>query len=107
MKVFFDTNVYVAEALLGEAAMIQARIHHGRIEAQDPIPEEWEGQLVKILPSPPDDPVPRDLEERLTALAALGPMEFEPGEREAIGQALGELDQLSRAAMQKIAGSPP
>jgi hypothetical protein len=36
---------------------------------------------VKIVPMTPDDPQP-DLEERLAALQALGPMEFEPGERE-------------------------
>jgi hypothetical protein len=86
--------------------MVQARIHHGRIEVQDPIPEEWEGQLVKVLPLTPDDPL-TDLEERLAALAALGPMEYEPRERDATTQALGEMDRLSREAMQKLAGNPP
>jgi hypothetical protein len=74
--------------------MIQARIHQGRIEVQEPIPQEWEGQLVKILPLTPDDPLP-DLDERLAALEALGSMEFEPGERETIGQTLAEMDRLS------------
>jgi len=86
--------------------MVQARIHHGRIEVQDPIPEEWEGQLVKVLPLTPDDPLP-DLEERLAALAALGPMEFEPGEREVVDLTLGEMDRLSREAMHKLAGNQP
>ncbi len=86
--------------------MVQARIHHGRIEVQDPIPEEWEGQLVKVLPLTPDDPL-TDLEERLAALAALGPMEFAPRERGAAAQALGEMDRLSREAMARIAGNPP
>ena len=67
--------------------MIQARIHEGRIEAQEPIPEEWEGQLVGIVPLTPDDPMP-NLDARLAALHALGPMEYEPGEREAIHLAL-------------------
>jgi hypothetical protein len=58
---------------------------------------------VKIVPLTPDDPLPH-LEERLAALEALGPMEFEPGERELAGQVLGELDRLSRDAMRKIAG---
>jgi hypothetical protein len=84
--------------------MLRARIHHGRVEVQDPIPKDWEGQPVKILPLTPDDPLP-DLDERLAALAALGPMEFEPGERELIGQALGQMDRLSREAMERIAGS--
>jgi hypothetical protein len=83
--------------------MLRARIHHGRVEVQDPIPKDWEGQPVKILPLTPDDPLP-DLDERLAALAALGPMEFEPGERELIGQALGQMDRLSREAMERIAG---
>jgi hypothetical protein len=84
--------------------MLRARIHQGRVEVQGPIPKEWEGQPVKILPLTPEDPLP-DLEERLAALAALGPMEFEPGERELVGQVLGQMDRLSREAMQKIAGS--
>jgi len=81
--------------------MIQARIHHGRLEVQDPIPEEWEGLMVKILPLTPDDPLP-DLEQRLSALHALGPMEFEPGEREQIASCLKDLDQLSKTALQGI-----
>jgi hypothetical protein len=47
----------------------------------------------------PDDPIP-NLEERLAALHALGPMEFEPGEQALIATALEELDRLSRAVMQ-------
>jgi hypothetical protein len=73
--------------------MIQARIHEGRIEVQDPIPDEWEGQLVKILPMTPDDPLP-GLEDWLVALHSMGPMEFEPGERESISGALAELDRI-------------
>jgi hypothetical protein len=86
--------------------MVQARIHQGRVEVQDPIPEEWEGQFVKILPMTPDDPLP-DLEEWLAALHALGPMEYEPGERELIGKALAELGQISKAAMERSAGRQP
>jgi hypothetical protein len=86
--------------------MLHARIRQGRVEVQDPIPAEWEGQSVKILPLTPDDPLP-DLEERLAVLQALGPMEFAPGERELVGQMLDELGRLSRDAMQKIAGSQP
>ncbi len=86
--------------------MIRARIYQGCVEVQEPIPEEWEGQLVKILPMTPDDPVPA-LEERLAALHAMGPMEFEPGERELITGALVELDRLSKAAMQTAAGRQP
>ena len=86
--------------------MIRGRVHQGRVELQDPIPEEWEGQSVKIVPMTPDDPLP-DLEERLAALEALGPMEFEPGERELTARLLAEQDRISRAAMQAIADSQP
>lgn len=75
--------------------MVQARIHQGRVEAQDPIPAEWEGQLVTLVPQTPDDALP-DLDAPLAALHALGPMEWEPGESEAIASALGELDRLSK-----------
>jgi hypothetical protein len=63
--------------------MIHARIHHGKVEVQEPILDEREGQVVKILPMTPDDPIP-DLEEWLAALHAMGPMEYDPGEREQI-----------------------
>jgi hypothetical protein len=86
--------------------MIHARVHQGRIEVQDPIPDEWEGQLVKILPMTPDDPSP-GLEEWLAALHAMGPMEFEAGERQLMAGALAELDRVSKAAMQTIAGIQP
>jgi hypothetical protein len=57
-----------------------------------------EGADVKVLPMTPDDPQV-DLETRLANLCKLGPMEFEPGEREAILQALAEQDALSRNAI--------
>ena len=86
--------------------MIHARIQQGRVEVHDPIPKEWEGQSVKIIPLTPDDPLP-DLEERLAALQALGPMEFEPGERESVAKVLRDLDRLSRDAMHNVASSQP
>jgi len=86
--------------------MIQARVRQGRVEIQDPIPEEWEGLAVKILPLTPDNPLP-DLEERLAALQALGPTEFEPGERELAARLLADQDRVSRDAMQRIADGQP
>jgi hypothetical protein len=86
--------------------MIRARIHEGRVEVEDPIPADWEGQFVKLVPLTPDDPLP-DLEARLAALEALGPMEWEPGEQDQIAQSLVELDRLSKAAMQAVADEQP
>jgi len=81
--------------------MIQALVHKGRIEVQEAIPKEWEGLLVKIMPLTPEDPLP-DLEQRLAALHALGPMEYESGEQEQIENSLRELNRVSLAAMQQI-----
>lgn len=86
--------------------MVQARIREGRVELQEPIPAEWEGQLVKILSMTPDDPFP-DLEEWLAELRVLGPMEFDPDERESIAATLADLDRISKVAMQTVAGSQP
>ena len=83
--------------------MIHARIHQGRVEVQDPIPAEWEGQMVKILPTTPDDSIP-GLEEWLAELHAMGSMEFDPGEHELMVKTWAELDAISKAAMQNIAG---
>ncbi len=81
--------------------MIQARIHQGQVELQEPIPPAWEGQLVKLVPLTPEDPV-RDVEQQLTALHKLGPMEFEPGEREAAAAALEHLDVLSKQQLERL-----
>jgi hypothetical protein len=86
--------------------MIAARIQGGRVEVREPIPQEWEGQLVNITPMTPDDPLP-DLEKRLAALHALGPMEYEPNERDLIAAALAELDTISKAAMEAALGAKP
>jgi hypothetical protein len=80
--------------------MVRARIHQGRVEVQDPIPASWEGQSVKLIPLSPEDPV-TDLDARIAALHALGPIEYLPGEREAAAQALQALDQLSRAELSR------
>jgi hypothetical protein len=86
--------------------MIVGRVEHGRIELASALPEEWEGQAVKIEPCTPDDSVP-ELTQRLAALHALGPMEYEPGERERIEQAMAAMNELSRTQMQQLAERLP
>jgi hypothetical protein len=83
--------------------MIQARIRKGQVEVLDPIPREWEGQMVKIMPLMPDDPLP-DPEEWLAKMKAMGPMEYEPGEKEMIEKDLAEMGRISKEAMKKMAG---
>jgi hypothetical protein len=77
--------------------VIRALVHQGRVVPQEPIPDEWEGLSVKIVPLTPDDPIP-DLEERLAAFHALGPVELDPDERKAAARELEEMDKLSKAA---------
>jgi hypothetical protein len=86
--------------------MIVGRVEHGRIELASALPEEWEGQAVKIEPCTPDDSSP-DLGQRLAALHALGPMEYEPGEQRRIEQALAAMNDLSRTQMQVLADGQP
>jgi len=86
--------------------MIFGRVEHGRIELSSALPEEWEGQSVRIEPCSPDDSAP-DLGQRLAALHALGAMEFEPGEQERIDQAISAMNELSRVQMQNLADRSP
>lgn len=85
--------------------MIQARIHQGRIEVQEPIPQAWEGWLVRIVPSTPDDPSPA-LEQSLAALHALGSVEFEANERESIDREMAALDGVSKDQMAQLLPQP-
>jgi hypothetical protein len=81
--------------------MVRARICKGRVEVEGAIPDAWEGQVVKIVPLTPDDQSP-DLEARLAALHAMGPMEFEPGEWDRILESLREVDRLSKEAAGRV-----
>ena len=50
---------------------------------------------------------PADIQQRLTALHALGPMEYEAGEQERIEHALAALNEVSRVQMQQLADRLP
>jgi hypothetical protein len=86
--------------------MILGRVEHGRIKLSSALPEEWEGQSVRIEPCTPDDSAP-DLKQRLAALHALGTMEYEPGEQEKIDQAIAAMNEISRVQMQNLADRLP
>jgi hypothetical protein len=57
---------------------------------------------MRFTPLYPDDPSP-DQEQRLAALHALGPMEFDLAEQTSIESALAELNTASKAAMDLLA----
>ena len=78
--------------------MVHAVIHNGQIEPQGPIPESWEGQTVRLVPLTPDD-VLADLESRLAALHAMGPVELDADERANIRRELEVLNELSKQVM--------
>ncbi len=84
--------------------MVQAHVQDGRLEIRDPIPPEWEGLWVKIVPLTPDDPIP-DLEQQLAALHALGAIEYEDGEQESLRAALDQLDAAGKTAMEALGRS--
>jgi hypothetical protein len=81
--------------------MVHARVQKGRLKLLEPLPKSWEGLEVTIAPATPDDPI-ADLEEKLAALHALGPMEWVPGERERIEQELKEHDRISREDAERL-----
>lgn len=81
--------------------MVTARIRDGRIEADEPIPDSWEGMKVLVQPLSVETD-PDDLETRLRALHELGMTEFEDGEVERIQQALSEMDRRSRDEMTRL-----
>jgi hypothetical protein len=81
--------------------LVHAIIQNGQIEVQEPIPDAWEGQMVKIVPLTPDDPIP-DLEARLAALHALGPVELDADERARIDAELKALDEVSKKDLLRI-----
>jgi hypothetical protein len=86
--------------------MIHARVQKGRLKLLGPIPKSWEGREVTLRPATedeltPDDPIP-DLQEKMAALHALGPMQWEPGERERIEQDLREMDRISREKLLRL-----
>lgn len=84
---------------------IQAQIQNGRVVTFDPIPMDWEGRTVTVSAATPDDPM-TDVAKRLAALHALGPMEYEPGERQCIDAALADLDAASKKEMRELARLP-
>jgi hypothetical protein len=83
--------------------MVFGRVEHGQIQLASVLPEEWEGQAVKIEPCTPDEPLP-DLAKRLQALHAMGPMEYDPEEQARIEKALTTMNDVSRTQMQHLAG---
>lgn len=78
--------------------MIHGVIHDGAIVPLDPLPPEWvEGREVVIeaaSEASPDDPV--RIEAWFAEMQAIGPLQSEPGEREAIEKFMAEADREAK-----------
>ena len=106
--------------------MIRAIYREGVIRPLDALPSEWpEGQELEIRALCKCDPVSdtddwinergafanypgempphirEELKRRIAELHALGPMEFEPGEKEQIERFWQEMDELGRQEMKR------
>jgi len=77
--------------------MIHGVVHDGAILALDPIPADWDGRSVVIEAAanvPNDERA--EIEKWYGELEALGPAQYEPGEREAIEKVMAEADREAK-----------
>lgn len=83
--------------------MIHGVIHDGTILPLDPIPQEWgDGREVVIEAAPGAAVNERArIEQWFEGLEALGPAQYEPGEREAIERFMAESDRDAKESMKK------
>jgi len=112
--------------------MIRAVYRDGKIQPVDKVPPDWpEGQSLEIRPLAPFD-VPTDtddwinergayanytgempqhvreeLQRRIAAFEALGPVEYEPGEEEEINNFLRQMDDIGVRQMEQLGEQQP
>ena len=112
--------------------MIRAVYRDGAIQPLDAVPGDWHnGQELEVralsmrdAAADADDwiyersafanysgempsHVRQELERRLAAVHALGPMEFEPGEEEEIDKFLRQMDDIGRRQMEQLGEQKP
>ncbi len=83
--------------------MIHGVIQNGTILPLDPIPQEWsEGVEVVIEAAPRAAADERArIEQWFAALEALGPAQYEPGERETIERFMSDADRDAKESMRR------
>lgn len=83
--------------------MIHGVIQDGKILPLDPLPQEWIEGLEVVIEAAPgtagDERI--QIEEWFAAFEALGPAQYEPGEREAIDRFMSEADHDAKDSMRK------
>jgi hypothetical protein len=77
--------------------VIHGVIQAGTIVPLDPIPADWDGRQVVIEPAAVTAREEcAEIERWYAELAALGPAQYEPGEREAVERLLSEADREAK-----------
>lgn len=83
--------------------MIRAVYRDGVIYPAEPIPPEWsDGQEVRVewgYDEPSDDP--EEIDRWDAEWRAIGPIQYEPGERQRVRAALDEADALAKACVRR------
>ncbi|HEY3242941.1 MAG TPA: hypothetical protein VGM03_06265 [Phycisphaerae bacterium] len=83
--------------------MIRAIYRNGLIYPVEPVPPEWsDGQEVRVeldYEEPSDDP--EDIDRWDAEWRAVGPFQYEPGERERVRAVLEEADALAKACVRR------
>ncbi len=83
--------------------MIRAVIQNGEIRALEPLPAGWSDGRQVIVEEAAGVPAD-DLEEWYRELQALGPAQYEPGERERVRAILDEADAQAKASVRRAMG---
>ena len=83
--------------------MIHGVIQDGTILPLDPIPQEWGEGLEVVIEAAPGGATDERarIEQWFAALEALGPAQYEPGEREAIDRFMSDADHDAKESMRR------
>jgi hypothetical protein len=85
--------------------MIKAVVRNGQIHPLEPMPSDWkDGQEVRVESGDVSPPQDGDLDEWLRELDELGPVVYEPGEREAMQAVLDEADRQAKEIVRRQMG---
>jgi hypothetical protein len=87
----------------GGCIVIHGVIKDGEIVPLDPIPEDWSDgrQVVIEAAGAPATDERAEIDRWHADLAALGPAQYEPGEREAIDQLMADADREAKESMKR------
>lgn len=86
--------------------MLKAVIHHGQIQALEPLPVDWqEGQALRVEKADFDEAPTAQIDSDFAALASLCESS-EPADEERLNRAIHEARQLAKEQMRRQMGLP-